>query len=40
MTDSGANLYGELQWRGMVYDATEGLADLFAAERVTGRCCR
>src|SRR6266705_1365988 len=28
-------LYNELEWRGMVYDATEGLADLFAKERVT-----
>jgi tyrosyl-tRNA synthetase len=29
------NLYDELQWRGMVYDATEGLAAVFAKERVT-----
>src|SRR5712664_3407611 len=29
------NLYDELQWRGMVYDATEGVADLVARERVT-----
>jgi tyrosyl-tRNA synthetase len=29
------NLYDELQWRGMVSDATDGLTDLFAAERVT-----
>src|SRR6267378_3343023 len=29
------NLYDELQWRGMVYDATEGLSDVFAKERVT-----
>src|SRR5947207_5205368 len=28
-------LYDELQWRGMVYDATEGLGALLAAERVT-----
>jgi tyrosyl-tRNA synthetase len=28
-------LYDELRWRGMVYDATEGLDALFAAERVT-----
>src|SRR5437667_715833 len=28
-------LYDELTWRGIVYDATEGLADLFAKERVT-----
>jgi tyrosyl-tRNA synthetase len=30
-----ANLYDEFQWRGMVYDATEGLADVLAKERVT-----
>jgi tyrosyl-tRNA synthetase len=29
------NLYDELQWRGLVYDATDGLASLFATERVT-----
>src|SRR2546426_12081899 len=29
------NLYDELQWRGMVYDATEGLSELFIKERVT-----
>src|SRR5919112_5789635 len=29
------NLVDELQWRGMVYDATEGLKALLAAERVT-----
>src|SRR5216117_1896547 len=28
-------LYNELEWRGMVYDATEGLADLFAKAHVT-----
>jgi tyrosyl-tRNA synthetase len=28
-------LYDELRWRGMVYDATEGLDALFGAERVT-----
>ena len=28
-------LYDEFLWRGLVYDATEGLADLFATERVT-----
>ena len=28
-------LYDELKWRGMVYDATEGLADLLARDRVT-----
>jgi tyrosyl-tRNA synthetase len=30
------NLYDELQWRGMVSTATEGLADVLAKERVTG----
>ena len=29
------NLYDELVWRGLVYDATEGLAELFARESVT-----
>src|ERR1700688_4610263 len=29
------NLYDELAWRGMIYDATEGLSDLFEKERVT-----
>jgi tyrosyl-tRNA synthetase len=29
------NLYDELQWRGMVSAATEGLADVLAKERVT-----
>src|SRR5882672_11171299 len=29
------NLFDEFKWRGMVYDATEGLADVFANERVT-----
>jgi tyrosyl-tRNA synthetase len=29
------NLYDELAWRGMVSEATEGLADLFARESVT-----
>jgi len=29
------NLYEELQWRGMVYHATEGLADALATERIT-----
>jgi tyrosyl-tRNA synthetase len=39
MADPGANLaanvYDELTWRGMVYDATGGLSDVFAEERVT-----
>jgi hypothetical protein len=29
------NLYDEFKWRGMVYDATDGLVDVFARERVT-----
>ena len=29
------NLLSELEWRGLVYDATEGLADVLAKERVT-----
>ncbi len=29
------NLFDELKWRGLVYDATDGLADAFARERVT-----
>jgi tyrosyl-tRNA synthetase len=29
------NLFEELQWRGMVYDTTEGLSELLATERVT-----
>src|SRR5438128_1152748 len=31
-----ANLYDEFQWRRLVYDATEGLSDILAKERVTG----
>jgi tyrosyl-tRNA synthetase len=30
------DLYGELEWRGLVYDATEGLRDVLAREKVTG----
>jgi tyrosyl-tRNA synthetase len=30
-----ANLFAELQWRGLVYDATEGLSDVLEKERVT-----
>ena len=30
------NLYDELAWRGLTYDATEGLAELFARESLTG----
>jgi tyrosyl-tRNA synthetase len=29
------NVYEEFTWRGMVYDGTDGLSDLFAKERVT-----
>jgi tyrosyl-tRNA synthetase len=35
MTNPETNLYDELQWRGMLYDATEGLKEQFAATRVT-----
>src|SRR5438094_2886919 len=30
------NLFDELQWRGLVSEATEHLADAFTKERVTG----
>src|ERR1700719_2269260 len=29
------NLYDELAWRGMIYDATDGRSDLLERERVT-----
>jgi tyrosyl-tRNA synthetase len=29
------DLYGELEWRGLVYDATEGLRDLITREKLT-----
>jgi len=32
---SSANLYEELTWRGMIYEATDGLSDVFANEHVT-----
>ena len=35
MTNFDANLFDEMQWRGMVSDATEGLKEQFATERVT-----
>src|SRR5688572_9716271 len=35
MTQSGTNLYDELQCRGMVSEATEGLKERFATEHVT-----
>ena len=31
------DLYGELQWRGLVYDATEGLRDLITRGDIGGR---
>ena len=30
------DLFSELQWRGLVYDATEGVRDVLAREKVTG----
>jgi tyrosyl-tRNA synthetase len=30
------DLFGELEWRGLVYDATEGVREVLARERVTG----
>jgi tyrosyl-tRNA synthetase len=30
------DLFGELSWRGLVYDATEGVRELLAREKVTG----
>ena len=30
------DLYGELEWRGLVYDGTEGVRDVLRRERVTG----
>ena len=30
------DLYGEFEWRGLVYDATEGLREVLARETVTG----
>jgi tyrosyl-tRNA synthetase len=30
------DLYSEFEWRGLVYDATEGVRDVLARERVTG----
>src|SRR5213594_2759859 len=30
-----ANLYDELQWRGLVYDKTDGLPEILAKEHVT-----
>jgi tyrosyl-tRNA synthetase len=35
MTTGGMNLYDELQWRGLVYDSTEGLRELLGSERIT-----
>src|SRR5207302_10768338 len=33
--DAMSNLYDELSWRGLVYHATDGVAESFAKERVT-----
>src|SRR5262245_12897037 len=30
------DLYGELEWRGLIYDGTEGVRDALAREKVTG----
>jgi tyrosyl-tRNA synthetase len=30
------DLYGELEWRGLVYDATEGVREVLAREKVSG----
>src|SRR5688572_213329 len=30
------DLHGELEWRGLVYDATDGTRDALAGDRVTG----
>jgi tyrosyl-tRNA synthetase len=30
------DLFGEFEWRGLLYDATDGLRDVLARERVTG----
>src|SRR5215217_1678762 len=30
------DLFGELEWRGLVYDATDGARDVLAREQVTG----
>jgi tyrosyl-tRNA synthetase len=30
------DLYGELEWRGLVYDSTEGVRDVLAGDTVTG----
>src|SRR6266852_6422957 len=35
MTNRDGNLYDELRWRGLVSEATDGLADVFVKERVT-----
>jgi tyrosyl-tRNA synthetase len=35
MADRVANVYEEFRWRGLIYDATEGLEALLARERVT-----
>ena len=34
--DSMSDLFSELEWRGLVYDSTQGAQELLARERVTG----
>src|SRR5689334_1480356 len=33
---SAVDLYSEFEWRGLIYDATEGVRDVLAREKVTG----
>ncbi len=33
--DSMSDLFSELQWRGLVYDSTQGATELLAREKVT-----
>src|SRR6185436_4183623 len=35
MTNPAGNLYDELQWRGMVYHATDGLREALATDHIT-----
>ena len=34
MTDVFTNVFEELEWRGLVYDSTEGTADVLTQEKV------
>src|SRR5688572_14911509 len=36
--DSMSDLFSELQWRGLIYDSTQGTKDLLARETVTAYC--